>query len=407
MQDLIVQKYGGSSLATPGRVKEVARRIVRTKNAGNDVLVVVSAMGNTTDELSELALRITSNPSVREMDMLLTAGERISMAVLSMAVNSMGCTAVSLTGSQSGIITDTRHTRAKIVGIRAFRVQEVLEKGGVAIVAGFQGVSSAKEITTLGRGGSDTTAVAMACALRAKRCEIYTDVPGVLTADPRVVPNTRLLDTLDYETMLELASLGSEVLHPRSIEIARRHGMLVNVRSSFSSSDGTLVGGEDTLEGPDVIALASRTGLACVTVAGITGGPRGAADLLRMLSDEDLPLEQFIQLEREDASRDITFLMKEERYERFADSIPSPQSVGAREVSVRMNAGSVSVVGPGVGRNPGIAVDVMGCLETVGFPPIVVTSSRTSMTVVLDADGVVPAVTTMHARFGLDKEQHV
>jgi aspartate kinase len=403
MENLIVQKYGGSSLATPKCIKDVARRIVDTRKSGHNVLVVVSAMGNSTDELADLALRITPNPSVREMDMLLTAGERISMAILSMAVNSMGCTAVSLTGSQSGIITDTRHTRARIVGIRAFRVEEVLRQGGIAIVAGFQGVSSAKEVTTLGRGGSDTTAVAMACALGAERCEIYTDVPGVLTADPRVVPNTRLLDTLDYETMLELSSLGSGVLNPRSIEIARRHGMPISVRSSFSSSEGTTVSPQDTLEGPDVIALASRRGLAAMTIVGMTGTSGELAQLLRRLSDEDLPVEQLIQQEQKDSSWNVTILVKEERYDRLADCVHATDALSAAEVEVRRNAGSVSVVGPGVGRNPAIAADVMDCLNTVGFGPIVTISSRTSMTVVVDADGVVPAVATMHARFGLDQ----
>jgi aspartate kinase len=405
MENLIVQKYGGSSLATPASIKDVARRIVNTRRCGHNVLVVVSAMGNSTDELAELALRITPNPSVREMDMLLTAGERISMAVLSMAVNSLGCNAVSLTGSQSGIITDTRHTRARIVGIRAFRVQEVLEKGGIAIVAGFQGVSSAKEVTTLGRGGSDTTAVAMACALGAQRCEIYTDVPGVLTADPKVVPNTRLLDTLDYDTMLELASLGSGVLHPRSIEIARRHGMPVNVRSSFSGSEGSVICAQDTLEGPDVIALASRRGLAAATIVGMRDALGSLAGLLGKISGEDIPLEQLIQLERTDGRWDVTFLVKEERYDRLAECLPAAEELQATEIAVRRNAGSVSVVGPGVGRHPGTAAEVFDCLAVVGFAPFMVSCSRTSMTAVLEADGVVPAITTMHTRFELDKHK--
>src|ERR1700686_3838587 len=258
---LLVQKFGGSSVADPDRIRAVADHLVRTRRAGNDVVAVVSAMGKTTDDLVRLAGDVTRQPGGREMDMLLTAGERISMALLSMAVEDLGQAAVSFTGSQAGIVTDTDHGKAKIIEVRADRIRDALAGGKVAIVAGFQGVSTARDITTLGRGGSDTTAVALAAALRADACEIYTDVEGVYTADPRIVPTARKLRAVTYEEMLELAASGAKVLALRSVEYARNHGVPIHVRSSFSDVDGTwILKEEDVLEQALISGIASDKG---------------------------------------------------------------------------------------------------------------------------------------------------
>jgi len=257
---LVVQKFGGTSVATPERIRQVASRVVEEKKAGRDVIVVVSAMGDTTDQLVTLAKTVTQNPPKREMDMLLTAGERISMALLSMAISDLGCEAISFTGSQSGIVTDTSHTRAKILDVRAHRVKEELDRGRIVIVAGFQGVSSAKEVTTLGRGGSDTTCVALAAAFSAGECHIFTDVDGVFTADPRSVPEARKIDKISYEEMMELAFCGAGVLHWRSVDVARRFGVKVHVRSSFGKEAGTLVTNRDEIEAAEIKGIAQDAG---------------------------------------------------------------------------------------------------------------------------------------------------
>jgi aspartate kinase len=296
---LVVQKYGGSSVSDAERIKRVAERIVTTRRQGNDVVVAVSAMGDSTDELLELAQQVTPLPPGRELDMLLTAGERISMALLAMAIHTLGVSARSFTGSQAGVITDSSHGRARIIDVTPGRIREALDGGHIAIVAGFQGVSQdTKDVTTLGRGGTDTTAVALAAALSAEVCEIYTDVDGVYTADPRVVPNARKLTSVTYEEMLELAACGAKVLMLRCVEYARRNGMPVHVRSSYSNKPGTLVTGsmEDlTVEQAIISGVAHDRSEAKVTVVGVPDEPGEAARIFRTIADAELNIDMVVQ----------------------------------------------------------------------------------------------------------------
>ena len=296
---LVVQKYGGSSVADAERIKRVAERIVATRREGHSVVVVVSAMGDTTDELLDLAMQVSAAPTGRELDMLLTTGERIAMALLAMAVNSLGYTAQSFTGSQAGVLTTATHGKARIIDVTPGRIQASLDGGNIAIVAGFQGVSQdTKDITTLGRGGSDTTAVALAAALHADVCEIYTDVDGVFSADPRIVPNAKQLETVTYEEMLELAASGAKILHLRSVEYARRYGIPVRVRSSFSSKLGTLVQGsmEDLpVEHAIISGVAHDRSEAKVTVVGVPDKPGQAAALFRAIAVADINIDMIVQ----------------------------------------------------------------------------------------------------------------
>jgi aspartate kinase len=291
--ELVVHKYGGSSLATVERIENVAERVVEAKRGGNDLIVVVSAMGDTTSELFELAMTVSRSPSSRELDMLLTAGERISMALLSMAINDRGCEAISFTGSQSGIITDCKHTRARIVDVKASRITEELVHNRVVIVAGFQGVSSAKEVTTLGRGGSDTTAVALASAFRAKECEIFTDVEGVFSADPRIVPDARKLDSLSYEEMLELAAAGAGVMHHSAVELACRHNVPLHVRSSFSRERGTTVTATSVTDTKCVKGIAHTKGMVLARLSGMDESSDAVGSLFTRLEEKGVEVRLF------------------------------------------------------------------------------------------------------------------
>src|SRR5918992_1640713 len=308
-----VQKYGGTSVGDAARIERVAERIVETARSGQKVCVVVSAMGSTTDELLDLAAQISPTPHARELDMLLTAGERISMALLSMAIIDRGKEAISLTGSQAGIVTDTTHGRARIVEIKARRVLEALEAGKIVIVAGFQGVSTEFDVTTLGRGGSDTTAVALAAALDADACEIYTDVDGVFTADPRIVPSARKLHAVSYEEMLELSASGAKVLMLRSVEYARNYGVLIHVRSTFSHADGTWIREEDVrMEKAIISGIAHDTSEAKVTILGVPDRPGVAARVFRPLADEGVNIDMIVQNASEDGRTDIFFTLPKE-----------------------------------------------------------------------------------------------
>src|SRR5579862_5964198 len=317
MAPTIVQKYGGTSVGDPEKIKLVARRVVETADGGNEVCVVVSAMGHTTDELIELAAQISPDPHPREMDMLLTSGERISMALLSMAINDVGRDAVSFTGSQAGIVTDTRHGKARIVEVRSARVREALAEGKIAIVAGFQGVSTALDVTTLGRGGSDTTAVALAAALNADVCEIYTDVDGVYSADPRIVPTARKLHQVSFEEMLELAASGARVLALRSVEYGRNHGVTIHVRSSFNESEGTwIVKEEDMLEQAIISGIAHDTGEAKVTIRRVPDRPGIAFRTFRPLADAGINVDMIVQNTSVDDHADISFTLPETELDR-------------------------------------------------------------------------------------------
>jgi aspartate kinase len=401
---LIVQKYGGTSVADPERIKNVARRVVSTAADGRQVCVVVSAMGDTTDELLDLAARVSSGRHPREQDMLLTSGERISIALLSMAIIDLGRDAISFTGSQAGIVTDTSHGRARIVEMRAGRVGDALAEGKIVIVAGFQGVSTALDVTTLGRGGSDTTAVALAAALGADHCEIYTDVEGVFTADPRVVPEARKLDALSYEEMLELAASGAKVLMLRSVEYARNHGVLIHVRSSLSDEDGTwIVREEDMLERAIVSGVAHDSSEAKVTIAGVPDRPGIAASVFRPLADAGVNIDMIVQNVSEAGHTDISFTLPKED---LAHAEPILQKV-ANEVDASgcsrdSDIAKISLVGAGMKTDPGVAADMFEALAQAGINIEIISTSSIRISCVVRAADAERAVRTLHQKFGLD-----
>jgi aspartate kinase len=404
---LVVQKYGGTSVADAERIKRVARRVVACVDAGQQVCVVISAMGYTTDELVDLAAQISPNPHARELDMLLSAGERISMALLSMAINELGREAISFTGSQAGIVTDTRHGRAKIVDVRAKRVLESLAEGKVVIVAGFQGVSTEFDVTTLGRGGSDTTAVALAAALNADVCEIFTDVSGVFTADPRIVPGARKLHAVSYEEMLELSASGAKVLMLRSVEYARNYGVLIHVRSSFSDEDGTWVREEDErMEQAIISGIAHDTSEAKVTILRVPDRPGIAARVFRPLADEGVNVDMIVQnASDEQGHTDIFFTLPKDDLAR-ADPIlrAISQEVGAQGVQTDTDIAKVSLVGAGMKTNPGVAADMFEALADADINIEILSTSSIRISCVLRADDVEKAVSAIHAKFGLGDE---
>ncbi len=400
---LLVQKYGGTSVADPDRIKAVAEHIVRTRQRGDDVVVVVSAMGKTTDDLLRLAYEVAQAPSAREMDMLLTSGERISIALLCMALMDQGVAARSFTGSQAGIVTDTSHGKAKIVEIRSGRVREALEAGDVAVVAGFQGVSTDANITTLGRGGSDTTAVALAAALGADACEIYTDVAGVYTADPRVVPDARKLQRLSFEEMLELSATGGRVLALRSVEFARNHGVPVHVRSSFSWEPGTWVGQEDpTMEQAIISGVSHDVSEAKVTIRRVPDRPGVAAKLFRALADETVNVDMIEQNVSLEGFTDISFTVPRDDLSRAITVMEKMVAeTGANGFTHDPDIGRVSLVGAGMKTHPGIAAEMFEVLaaEDVNIEMISTSSIRISC-VVREAD-VEKAVLALHRAFSL------
>jgi aspartate kinase len=403
---LVVQKYGGTSVADPERIKRVARRVVSTAEAGNGVCVVVSAMGAMTDSLLELAQEVSPNPHPREQDMLLTAGERISSALLSMAIIELGHDAVSLTGSQAGIVTDTRHGRARIVELRMQRVLEALESGKIVVVAGFQGVSSTSDITTLGRGGSDTTAVAIAAGLHADVCEIYTDVDGVFTADPRVVPSARKLDAVTYEEMLDLAASGAKVLALRSVEYARTHDVAIHVRSSFHDGDGTrIVKEEDVLEQAIISGIASDKSEAKVTILRVPDKPGIAGRVFRPLADAGIHIDMIVQNVSAEGHTDISFTMPQADLataEPVLDVIA--KQVDAQGHIADANVGKVSLVGAGMRSNPGVAADMFEALADASINIEIISTSSIRISCVVRAEELDRAVQVLHERFELSDD---
>jgi aspartate kinase len=397
---ICVLKYGGSSLATPELIKGVARQIISRKREGKDVVVVVSAMRDTTDELLKLAHQVAEDPPQRETDMLLTVGERISMSLLSMAINSLGAAAISFTGSQCGIITDGHHTNARIKDVRPFRIEEELGKGKVIVVAGFQGVSEQKEVTTLGRGGSDTTAVALAYVLGAKECEILTDVDGVFTADPQIVPQARRLPWLSYKEMLELASYGGKVLHPRSVELAQRFKIPLAVRSSFSSKLGTVIKEDGRMEEICVRAVACRKGMGVVLIRPSPQGAKGVSHIFRSLSDYGMNIDLIVMRE----GKEVTLSLQREQ-------LPIAQRVlaelkregGIEDITSIDGLASVSIIGSGIGESPGIATKLFSVLEAEGISVSFVSSSHLSITSLVKEDAAERATRVIHRAFGLDK----
>jgi aspartate kinase len=403
---VIVQKYGGTSVAGPEEIKRVARRVVETADAGNQVCVVVSAMGDTTDQLIDLARQVSPDPHPREQDMLLTAGERISVALVSMAINDLGRDAVSFTGSQAGIVTDTRHGKARIVEMRRGRVHEALEAGQVAIVAGFQGVSTDRDVTTLGRGGSDTTAVALAAALEADVCEIYTDVDGVFTADPRIVPGARKLGEVSYEEMLELSASGARVLMLRSVEYARNHGVKLHVRSSFTGKEGTwILKEEDVLEQAIVSGIAHDTGEAKVTILGVPDQPGVAGRVFRPLADAGINVDMIVQNVSAAGHTDISFTLPQDDVTRAEPILRDlADAVGAEGFSCDPGIAKISVVGAGMKSHPGVAAAIFEALADAGINIEIISTSSIRVSCVVRAAEAERAVNVIHERLRLAED---
>lgn len=397
---LVVQKYGGTSVGTPERIGRVADRVVGTRREGNDVVVVVSAMGQSTDELIELAQAVSPRPPAREMDMLLTAGERISMALVAMAIIDRGVDAVSFTGSQAGILTEGEHGSAKIAEIRGQRVRESLDQGKVVIVAGFQGVDPVtKEITTIGRGGSDATAVALAAALGADVCEIYTDVDGVYTADPRIVPSARKLDEIGFEEMLELSASGAGVLMSRSVEFGRRFNIPIHVRSSFNDHQGTWVK-ETTMEEAIISGIAHDTSEAKVTVRGVPDQPGVAAALFEPMAAQGINVDMIVQNVSQEGSTDISFTVSKAAVE-SARSIATRVAADVSAAGVEIDAGiaKVSLVGAGMKSHPGVAAKVFRVLADAGINIGMISTSTIRISCVVAGEDVEAAVQTLHKAF--------
>jgi aspartate kinase len=406
---IVVQKYGGSSVSDATGIKRVAQRIVETRKAGHDVCVVVSAMGDTTDELLALAEQVSPLPPGRELDMLLTAGERISMALLAMAIANLGQTARSFTGSQAGVITDSSHGRAKIIDVTPGRIEQALSNGDIAIVAGFQGVSmDTKDITTLGRGGSDTTAVALAAALRAAVCEIYTDVDGVFTADPRIVASARRIKHLSYEEMLELAACGARILHLRCVEYARRYRMPIHVRSSFSHKDGTWVSDEtegESVEAAIISGVAHDRSEAKITVVGVPDKVGEAARIFTSLADAGINIDMIVQNVSAAATgnTDISFtLPRSDGHSAMAALTRLKADVGFEQLLYDDRIGKVSLVGAGMRTHPGVSAKFFGALADAGVNIEMISTSEIRISVVVDEDHVDTAVAATHSAFDLD-----
>ena len=409
---LIVQKYGGSSVADADGLKRVAKRIVETRKAGHEVVVVVSAMGDTTDELLDLAEQVVPVPSGRELDMLLSAGERISMALLAMAIKSLGMEARSYTGSQAGMITDAQHGSARIVDVTPRRVREALDEGAVAIVAGFQGFNRGTgDITTLGRGGSDTTAVALAAALNADVCEIYTDVDGVFTADPRVVPNARKIDRITSEEMLELAAAGAKVLYIRAVEYARRHGVLLHVRSSFNNNEGTLVVNPkdgESVEEPIITGVAIDLSEAKITVVGVPDIPGKAARIFTIVANTDANIDMIVQNVSTASTglTDISFTLPKSDAKAAMTALTAAQDeVGFHSLQHDDQIGKLAVVGAGMRSSAGVTAKLFTALYEAGINIEMISTSEIRISVVTRADMVNEALRVVHTAFGLDGDE--
>jgi len=409
---LVVQKYGGSSVADAERIKRVAERIVATKKAGHDVVVAVSAMGDTTDELIDLAKRIVPVPEGREFDMLLTAGERISMALLAMAINSLGYKAESFTGSQAGILTTSVHGKARIVDITPGRIENSLGEGNVAIVAGFQGFSKeTMNITTLGRGGSDTTAVALAAALHADVCEIYTDVDGVFSADPRIVPNARRLDTVTYEEMLELAACGAKILHLRSVEYGRRYNVPIHVRSSFSGKPGTTVTGsieELPVEQAIISGVAHDRSEVKVTVVDVPDKPGEAAAIFKELADAEINIDMIVQnISTGGTGRtDVSFTLPATDGPTALAALRKIQDrVGFSDLLYDDHIGKLSLIGAGMRSHPGVSARFFTAVAEAGINVEMISTSEIRISVVCRDTDLDAAVRAVHDAFELGTEQ--
>ena len=402
-------KFGGTSVADAERIKRAAQRIVQQQEAGNRVVAVLSARGKTTDELLEMAFEVSLRPHPREMDMLLSTGERISCALAAMVINDLGHQAISLTGSQAGIVTDTSHTRAKIVDVRAERIRSALDEDKIVLVAGFQGVSTSLDVTTLGRGGSDTTAVALAAALGADVCEIYTDVSGVFSADPRIVPAARKIPMLSFEEMLEMAASGAGVLQLRSVEYARNHGVRIHCRSSFEDGPGTfVVTEEETMERPLITAVTHSTDEARITLTGLPDRPGIAGRVLTALADANVNVDMIIQNEplSEGHSADMSFTVPRADLNLARDALePLQKELGFGEIATDPGMGKVSLVGAGMKSHPGVAAKAFTVLGEAGVNIEMISTSPIKISCVVAEVDVPQAVRSLHTAFGLDADE--
>jgi aspartate kinase len=403
---LIVMKFGGTSVADAERIKRAAQRIVRKRDQGNRVVAVLSAQGKTTDELIAMAEEVSAAPDPRELDMLLSSGERISCALCAMAINDLGHRAISLTGSQAGIVTDESHTKARIIDVRADRIKRALdEEDAIVLVAGFQGVSgTARNVTTLGRGGSDTTAVAVAAALAAEVCEIYTDVAGVYSADPRIVPDARLLRAVSFQEMLEMAASGAGVLQLRSVEYARNHGVRIHCRSSFSESPGTVVlAEEDTMEQPLITAVTHSVSEARLTLLGVPDEPGAAANIFAALAAVNVNVDMIVQNEPASAGgrAEISFTVPREDLREARRALEPLAQRLYTELSAHEDMGKVSIIGAGMRSHPGVAAKVFAVLAREGVNIDMISTSPIKISCVIARDSVEPAVRALHSAFEL------
>ena len=400
---IIVQKFGGSSVKNAERIKAVAQRVTAAREAGWQVVVVLSAMGDTTDELIAKAQQITSRPPRREMDMLLSTGEQISIALLAMAIDDMGYPVVSLTGAQVGIVTDSVHTKARIQNVGTSRVEKELADGRIVIVAGFQGINTENDITTLGRGGSDTTAVALAAALRADVCEIYTDVDGVYTADPRIISNARKLSDISYGEMLEMASLGAVVLQPRSVEYAAMNDVRILVRNSYNGNDGTYVQGERQMEKDMlVVGIAHDINVAKISITGLPDKPGVAYRIFSRMAAEGLNVDMIVQTNKEGARADITFSISRDDAQRALEITEQIKTeLGAEAVLIDKTLAKVSIVGAGMVTNPGVAARMFEALAEQEINIHIISTSEIKVSCLIDEGRVKDAVKVVHDKFGL------
>ncbi|ROS23598.1 aspartate kinase [Cellulomonas sp. PhB150] len=414
---LIVQKYGGSSVADAASIKRVAKRVAEAKRAGHDVVVVVSAMGDTTDELIDLANQVTPLPPQREMDILLTAGERISMSLLAMAIHNLGVDAKSFTGQQAGVITDEAYGKARIIDVSPSRIKDTVARGEVAIVAGFQGVNpSTNDVTTLGRGGSDTTAVALAAALKADVCEIYTDVDGVFTADPRIVPSARKLDRISYDEMLEMAASGAKVLVLRCVEYARRYDVPVHVRSSFSTRTGTLVTNEalvtneegEQMEQPIIAGVAHDRSEAKITVVGVPDVPGKAARIFEVVAGAGVNIDMIVQNVSAASTglTDISFTLPAADGSKATAALTEHQpDIGFTALQYDDTIGKLSLVGAGMRSHPGVSAKLFAALSEAGINIEMISTSEIRISVVTSSDSLDDAVRAVHTAFELDSTE--
>ena len=404
---LIVQKYGGSSIEDADKIKNVARRIAEARDRGDQVVAVVSAMGETTDELIDLANRVSEHPDVRELDVLLSTGEVVSSTLLTMALHSMGYPAISLSGAQAGIKTDTAHSKARILKIDPKRMRQELGKGNIVIVAGFQGITDELDVTTLGRGGSDTTAVALAASLEAEVCQIYTDVDGVYTADPRIVPKARNLRDIGYEEMLELASYGARVMHPRAVELGELFDIPILVASSFNKSPGTLIKREVTMEVRNKVrSIAHDLDVAKITVVGVPDRPGIASSIFVPLSTAGVSVDTIVQNASIEKITDLTFtVVKSQLAAAMAVVEPIAQSIGARECLSDSRLGKVSIIGTGMQNAPGYAAKMFSILSDNNINIQLITTSEIRITCIIDETKVKDAVRVLHRAFELEVEE--